>query len=60
MNKRFLDHAIKSGQEFSLATPPHLAKVGSFYAREVEYLISRGYQPATDGMRLIPPGPPGG
>jgi hypothetical protein len=57
MNQRFLDQAIKAGDEFVLSTAPGLAPRGSFYAREIAYLLSRGYQFAADGMRLVPPSP---
>jgi hypothetical protein len=60
MNQRFPDQAIKAGEEFVLATPPDAAPKGSFYAREIAYLLSRGYQLVEGGTRLIPPAPPGG
>jgi hypothetical protein len=54
-NVRFLDRAIARGDEFMLATRASAAKAGTFFARELEYLASKGYRVAEDGMRLIAP-----
>jgi hypothetical protein len=56
-NTRFLDRAIAKGDEFLLATRASAARAGSFYAREREYLASRGYRVAEDGLRLMAPRP---
>ena len=55
-NLKFLDRAIARGDEFILATKASAARAGSYFAREVEYLASKGYRVAEDGWRLIAPG----
>jgi RHS repeat-associated protein len=55
-NERFLDRAIARGDEFILATQAGAARANSFFARELEYLASKGYRVAEDGLRLIGPG----
>ena len=53
INRQFLYRAIKRGDEIHLATPPGLAKPGTFYYRELRYLESHGYRPSADGTRMI-------
>jgi filamentous hemagglutinin len=55
-NTRFLDRLITRGDEVLLATNAADARAGTFFARELEYLISRGYTLTSDGWRLLPPG----
>jgi hypothetical protein len=54
-NQKFLDRLIKRGDEIILATPANQARPGSFYAKELEYLSSKGYQLGPDGARMILP-----
>ena len=41
-NQEFLDDAISRGQEFWLATPLDEVIPGSFFEREIEYVLGRG------------------
>jgi len=43
-NRAFLDAAIKQSARIILATPPDLVRPGSFLARELAYLMERGYR----------------
>lgn len=52
-NTRFLDRAIERGSKIRLATPIEIARPGSFYERELQYLFKRGYSPNADGTMLI-------
>ena len=54
-NQKFLDRAIARGDEIILATPASAARAGSFFASELKYLRSHGYQLAQDGMRMFRP-----
>ena len=52
-NKKFLDLLIKRGDEVILSTPANQARAGSFFARELEYLGSQGYELVEDGTRMV-------
>lgn len=52
-NKAFIDNAIKRGDEIVLSTPLNQVRPESYFARELEYLGSKGYIPSADGTRLI-------
>lgn len=52
-NQRFLDRAIRQRSEIRLATPVDLARPGSFFERELQYLFKHGYAPSTDGSMLV-------
>lgn len=52
-NRKFLDRAISRGNEFILATPYSKARPGSFYERELQYLLSKGYRLDPTGTKLI-------
>jgi len=54
-NQKFLDRMISRGDEIILATPLDEVRPGSYLARELEYLVSKGYVPSADGTRLIKP-----
>jgi hypothetical protein len=56
-NKKFLDRLIARGDTVILATPMMDVRAGSSFARELDYLIERGYRIAEDGTRMLPPGP---
>jgi hypothetical protein len=53
-NKAFLDQAIARGSQFVLATAPSAARAGSFFARELEYMMSNGYVANQAGTALVP------
>jgi hypothetical protein len=55
-NQAFLDQAIARGDRFILATQPSLARAGSYFARELEYLAGKGYVPNAEGTALVPGG----
>lgn len=52
-NKAFLDRVIRRGDDIILATPLERAKPGSYFQRELDYLLAKGYRPSADGSRLI-------
>ncbi len=51
-NQRFLDRLIRRGDDVILATQANLALKGSTFERELQYLLSHGYQIVDDGWRL--------
>jgi hypothetical protein len=51
----FLDKTIARGDKIVLATRAGAARAGSFFARELEYLASKGYRVAEDGWSMVPP-----
>ena len=53
-NRRFLDAGIRKAQEFILATPLNRVKLGSGFAKEIDYLLEHGYKFAKNGLSLIP------
>ncbi|XZE45641.1 RHS repeat-associated core domain-containing protein [Pirellulaceae bacterium SH467] len=55
-NTKFLDRMIARGDDIILATRADLAKPGSYFARELEFLLSKGFKICADGLRLIAPG----
>ena len=55
-NSRFLDNAIDRGSEIRLATPFDAARPDSFYERELQHLVKRGYHPSADGTSMLPGG----
>jgi len=54
-NQKFLDRMIARGDQVILATPANAARAGSFFARELQYLKSQGYQLADDGLSMFKP-----
>jgi hypothetical protein len=52
---KFLDRLIARGDEVVLTTPLDQERAGTFFAREVDYLRSKGYRVSDDGLRLLPP-----
>ena len=54
-NQSFLDAAIQNGSTIILGSNPADAPVGSFFWREVQYLISQGYQIGGGGNQMIKP-----
>lgn len=54
-NQKFLDRAIARGDDIVLATPLDKIRPGSYFARELKYLSSKGYVPNADGTRLVKP-----
>jgi RHS repeat-associated protein len=53
-NQKFLDRAIERGSTIQLATP--LLRQDSSYARELQYLTSKGYTISPNGTTMLPPG----
>jgi hypothetical protein len=53
-NQKFLDRGIAEGAEFVMATRPQDVRAGSYLAREIGYLLEKGYRWADDGMSLVP------
>src|SRR5690606_6551431 len=52
-NQKFLDRMIARGDQVILATQANAARAGSFFARELQYLKSQGYQLADDGLSMF-------
>jgi RHS repeat-associated protein len=52
-NQAFLDDVIARGDIVKLSTSIDAIRAGSTLAQEVEYLMSRGYQVAADGVTLF-------
>lgn len=52
-NQKFLDRIIERGDEIILATPLGKVRPGSYYQKELEYLLSRGYRLSANRTRLI-------
>lgn len=52
-NQKFLDRAIKRGDDILLATPIEKVKPGSYFERELKYLFDQGYKLSQDGLSLI-------
>jgi len=52
-NKNFLDEAIARGDEFVLATPLNKMKPGSWFEREVKYLLDHGYIFIDVGNKMV-------
>ena len=52
-NQKFLDRAIANNSEFNLATSLDKMREGSFYAKEIQYLLENGYKFTDDGKKLI-------
>ena len=53
VNKRFLEEAIRAGDRIILATPGDMARSGSYFMRELHYLMSRGYRLVEGKLELI-------
>ncbi len=62
-NKKFLNRAIQHGDKIHLTTRMkalsgaffNKARPNSMYAREVAYLISKGYKMSSNGKQMLPP-----
>jgi hypothetical protein len=54
-NQKFLDRMIARGDEVILASPVKAAEPGTFFARELAYLRSKGFTLSSDGTRMLPP-----
>jgi hypothetical protein len=54
-NQKFLDRMIARGDDVILASPVKAAEPATFFARELEYLRSRGFTLSSDGTRMLPP-----
>ncbi len=54
-NVNFLDQAIMRGDQIILSNSAFGAKEGTFFYKEIQYLLSKGYKISEDGMSLIAP-----
>lgn len=54
-NTKFLDRMIARGDEIILSNSGHLAKKGTTFFEEIQYLSSKGYKLSEDGLRMLPP-----
>jgi RHS repeat-associated protein len=54
-NTKFLDRAITRGDQFILSNSAFYAKEGTYFLKELQYLYSKGYKAAADGMSLVKP-----
>lgn len=54
-NQRFLDRAIRRGDDIILATPLEQVHIGqgTYYEKELDYLLDRGYVVSSDGRHLV-------
>ena len=53
-NKKFLDRAIKRGDEIILSNPvKDVNKEAGFFHKELNYLIEKGYRLSDDGSKMI-------
>jgi RHS repeat-associated protein len=52
-NTKFLDRMIARGDEVVLSNSAYKAEAGSVFAKEIEYMVGKGYSIAEDGMSLI-------
>ena len=52
-NLKFLDRMIKRGDRIKLATPISKVKPGSYYEKELKYLMKSGYKLNNKGTELI-------
>ncbi len=52
-NQKFLDRTIARGDEIVLSTRFGTQRSGSYFDQELQYLISKGYTPSADGMKLL-------
>jgi RHS repeat-associated protein len=52
-NIRFLNRAISRGDRIVLSNSAFEAKAGTYFYRELQYLYSKGYKVASNGMELI-------
>jgi RHS repeat-associated protein len=53
-NQKFLDRAIRNGDEIILAEPVQdISKIDGMYRRELDYLIEKGFRLSADGTRMV-------
>lgn len=52
-NVKFLDRAIARGDKIVLSNSAFKAQAGTSFYKELQYMFSKGYKPAADGMSLI-------
>jgi hypothetical protein len=52
-NQKFIDRMIFRGDNIRLATPLNKVKPGSFFEKELKYLLGKGYRIYLDGEYLI-------
>lgn len=54
-NQKFLDRTIARGDRVVFSSPLSEARPGSWFAREIDYLISKGFSPNAAGTELVRP-----
>lgn len=54
-NERFLERTVRRQSVVILAKPFHQINPESYLAREVNYLLGKGYRFSSDGTKLLPP-----
>nr|WP_307727775.1 RHS repeat-associated core domain-containing protein [Massilia sp. TS11] len=52
-NQKFLDRTIMRGDEIILSNP--VARPGTYYEKELNYLMDKGFTISTDASRMLPP-----
>ena len=52
-NKAFLDKAIQAGKKITLSSNAYKAKPGSYFYKEIQYLLSRGYKIVKNGWEMV-------
>jgi len=53
-NKKFLDRAIKRGDDIVLSNPVrNIDEVSGAFRQELEYLVEKGFRLSGDGARMI-------
>ncbi len=53
LNRAFLDKVISSGQKITLSFNAYKAQKGTYFYKEIEYLLSKGYKIVKYGWELI-------
>ena len=52
-NQAFLNKAIQAGHKFILATNAYKAKPGTFFYKEIHYLLEHGYKIVENGWAMV-------
>ena len=52
-NRAFLDKAIQAEQKFTLSANAYKAKPGTYFYKEIQYLLSNGYKIAKRGWEMV-------
>ena len=52
-NRAFLDKCIQAGQKFTLSNNAYKATQGTYFYKEIQYLLSKGYSIVENGWAMI-------